>query len=49
MTAYLINARDDQSVKTMELGVVSCFAYSNPAWYANKTVLGADFEKIVTR
>jgi hypothetical protein len=46
MTAYLIHARDDQVVTTREFGVVSCFAYSHPAWYANKAVLGADFEKI---
>ena len=47
MAAYLINARDEQAITTKEFGQVYCFAYSHPAWYASKPVLGADFEKIV--
>src|ERR1043165_4288616 len=47
MGAYLINARDEQTMTTKEFGRVDCFAYSHPAWYATKPVLGADFENIV--
>ena len=48
LATFLINAVVDQVVKTRGLGVVSCLAYSNPAWYAPRQVLGASFGLIVS-
>ena len=46
MTVYLINAPHEQRIPTREYGLVSCLAYSNPAYFESKS-LASDFGAIV--
>lgn len=46
MATFLINAVNEQVVKTRGRGVVPCLAYSNPAWYEPRSAMGAAFGSI---